>query len=266
MQYKSLIICGDSFNIGIGCRDLAKEPYGSLLGETLGIPVINLAKGSSTNLSIYLQSKYAVENLDSKDSIVLVSVTSYDRVEWFDLDAKPVNFELKMQDVNYHQYPPYGPYSYFYTIPHPMEKRKDYVGKMYTENIRGIIDYWENFVSKNNESNYYTRFKNEPNERIKVLYDYGAMILDSRINRLQSIAMINLSHTILKNAGIRHLILTHEVNAYSKFIPDNNLVELSWGQLSLNYPDDLKTLHTGPAGHKVAYQLVLDKLKKNNWI
>jgi hypothetical protein len=266
MQSKSLIICGDSFNIGIGCRDLAKEPYGSLLGNALGIPVINLAKGSSTNLSIYLQAKYAVEELDSKDSIVLVSVTSYDRVEWFNLDAKPVSFELKLQDVNYHNYPPYGPYSYFYSIPHPMENRKDYTGKMYTENIVGIIDYWENVVSKNNENNYYIRFKNEPKERIKVLYDYGAMILDPRINKLQSIAMMNLSHTILRNAGIKHLILMPELETYAAFIPEKNLVNLSWGQLSLDYPDDLKTMHTGPEGHKVACQLVIDKLKENNWI
>ena len=53
---KKIVICGDSFNIGIGCRDLANEPYGQLLSKELGIPIINLAKGSSTNLSIYLQS------------------------------------------------------------------------------------------------------------------------------------------------------------------------------------------------------------------
>ena len=27
---KNLVICGDSYNIGIGCHDLHNEPYGSL--------------------------------------------------------------------------------------------------------------------------------------------------------------------------------------------------------------------------------------------
>ena len=27
---KNLVICGDSFSIGIGCHDLNNEPYGSI--------------------------------------------------------------------------------------------------------------------------------------------------------------------------------------------------------------------------------------------
>ena len=82
----NIVICGDSFNIGIGCHDLATEPYAQLLGKELDKPVINLAKGSSTNFSIYLQAKYAVENLADKTDLVIVSHTSYDRVDWFPLD------------------------------------------------------------------------------------------------------------------------------------------------------------------------------------
>jgi hypothetical protein len=32
---KNLVICGDSFSIGIGCHNLETEPYGSLLAKKL---------------------------------------------------------------------------------------------------------------------------------------------------------------------------------------------------------------------------------------
>ena len=52
---KSIIVCGDSFSIGIGCRDLLNDPYGCLLSKELNMPLLNFAKGSSTNLSIYFR-------------------------------------------------------------------------------------------------------------------------------------------------------------------------------------------------------------------
>ena len=94
----TIVICGDSFSIGIGCRDLNNEPYGSLLSKELNMPLVNLAKGSSTNLSIYLQAKYVVDNLTDKTEIVLVSNTSYDRVNWFPLDHKFNSKELTNTD------------------------------------------------------------------------------------------------------------------------------------------------------------------------
>ena len=79
---KNLVICGCSFARGIGCVDLNKSPFGILLSEKLNLNHISLAKGSSSNFSIYLQAKYAVEKIKDVD-LVIVSVTSYDRTEWF---------------------------------------------------------------------------------------------------------------------------------------------------------------------------------------
>jgi len=218
----SIVICGDSFNVGIGCRDLANEPYGALLSKHLDKSVINLAKGSSTNLSIYLQAKYVVDELADKVELVIVSPTSYNRVEWFPFD--------------------------------------------YTHNRMGVIDYWETFASKNKESGYYARFKDEPKERSKVLYDFAGMIFDEKIERLKCIGLMTMAHQLLKQANIKHLILTHELTEYKKFMNEDNLVELSWGDLSLSHPDDLPSLHTSAQGHEVAYNTVLDKIKKNEWI
>lgn len=261
---KSLTICGDSFNIGIGCRDLINEPYGILLSRCLNKPLINLAKGSSTNLSIFLQAKYAIEKLDT--DLVLVSPTSYDRVEWFPLDYEFPDRELSLTDVNYHEYPPYGSGTYMQQLPNPMNNDKEYTGSMFTENYRGVIDYWETFASKNKDpGEYYKKFQNESNVRIKALYDFATTVHEPRINRLYTIGMMTMAHQLLKSAGIKHLILTHEVAEYSKFIDQTNIVDFSWGQLSLDYPDDLPSWHTSAQGHVKAAEIVMTRLKENGW-
>ena len=154
-----LVICGDSFAKGIGCRDLDNEPYGSIVAKELGLELVNLAKGSSTNYSIMLQALYAIDNI--KDiSLVLLTNTSYDRIEWFPAAGyTPVGVDLSNLDVNYHQYPPYHPGSYGPRIdgePHPMIDDKFYKGGMFTENLVGIIDYFDTVIDVGLEpSEYY---------------------------------------------------------------------------------------------------------------
>lgn len=262
---KKLIICGDSFNIGIGCRDLITEPYGVLLANALDRKLVNLAKGSSTNLSIYLQAEYAVEKIASQDDIVIVSHTSYDRVDWFPWDYE-CNDRVSNIDVNYHQYPPYGAESYCQVLDnHPMKDDPNYRGAMFTENFMGVIDYWETFGKNNKYSGYYARFQNEPKERMKTLYDFATTIHDDRINRLHSIGVMTMAHQLLKKHNIKHLMLTHEPNNYSKFMDEENLLWFSWGELSIEFPDDLPSWHTSSKGHIKAHDMVLNKLKENGW-
>jgi hypothetical protein len=262
---KKLIICGDSFNIGIGCIDLHTEPYGVLLANNLERELFNLAKGSSTNLSIYLQAEYAVKNIASEDDIVLVSHTSYDRVDWFPMDYK-FGHEITNVDVNYHQYPPYRAETYHQVLDkHPMQDDPLYKGGMFTENYMGVIDFWETFRKDDKYSGYYARFQNEPKERMKTLYDFATTIHDPRINRLQSIGVMTMAHQLLKKHNIKHLMLTQEPEEYAKYMDEENLVRLSWGELSVKYPDEIKTWHTGPDGHNEAYNIVLTKLKENGW-
>lgn len=271
MDKKQIIMCGDSFSAGIGCKDLINDPAVALVAKELNKPYFNLAKGSSTNLSIFLQVKYAVEKLASTTDLVLIGNTSYDRVDWFPLDMTFSSGEISMTDVNYHEYPPFMPGSYvvpggFINPHHPMENDADYSGKMFTENYMGVIDYWENFGSKNIPNNYYKRFDNEPKERMKTLYDFATQIHEPRINRIFSIGVLTMAHNLLKNAGINHLIFTQEPNAYANYIQAENLVEISWGQLSLDYPDTIGSWHTSEQGHQVAANRVLEKLKLNGWI
>lgn len=265
-------MCGDSFARGIGCHDLLNEPVGSLVAKELDLELINLAKGSSTNLSIFLQMKYTAEKLRDSTYLVLVGNTSYDRVEWFPLDTDMSGVgEITNEMVNYHQYPPYMEYSYHVkgkniTLPNPMADDPDYTGTMYTENYMGVIDFWETYGKKKKTSTYYQRFENEPLSRMKTLYEFATTVHEPRINRIYSIGVLTMGHELLKRAGLRHLIFSQEVDAYARYIDRENLVDISWGQLSLDYPDDLPSYHTSAEGHKVARDRVMAKLKENGWI
>jgi hypothetical protein len=261
----NLVICGDSFNIGIGCRDLDNEPYGQLLSKELGIPIINLAKGSSTNLSIFLQVQYAVEKLKDTTEYVIFSHTSYDRLDWFPPDCAN-HRDISLTDVNYHEYPPYGVNSYMTRIPHPLKDDVNYSGKMYTENVMGIIDFWETRENKEiPDTDYYHRFKYEPKYRMKMLYDYGINIMHPAIERLKGISNMVLAHTVLRSANIKHLLLTDEPGEYSKYMPKENIAQVDWGKLSNDFPDDIPTLHTSAAGHKIVADTILKKFEQNGW-
>jgi hypothetical protein len=259
---KNLVICGDSFSVGIGCHDLHNEPYGSLLAKKLGLNLINLAKGSSTNLSISLQVKHAVDNIPNVE-LLIVGNTCYHRTEWFPEDARE-DRDANNLNVNYHQYPPYGEGTYPYLLEHPMKDDSRYRGEMLTENWYGVIDYVENILDKHNnvnESTYFKKFKNERPERMRLLKQYYLEFFDSRIQRQYDMAVIIKSHVLLKNKGIKHFVLTND-NEFNLYIPNENLVNVDWGKLSQKYPDDLKSLHTSWEGQKEVYETIVQKINR----
>lgn len=260
---KNLVICGDSFNIGIGCHDLHTEPYGSLLSNDLNLNLINLAKGSSSNFSIFLQVKYAIENIKNID-LMCIGVTTYNRTEWFPENYKH-SHNLKNTNVNYHQYPPFGKDSYAYILPNPMISDTEYNGKMLTENFNSIIDYVDNCMDNPNwKSNYYARFDTESKNRMRLLKEYYLEIFDDSIQRQYDIGMMNLAHTLLKSNGINHLFLTYDTE-FNQYISTENLVDVDFMKLSKQYPDDMGTMHTSSKGHIIVFDNVTTKLKQNGW-
>jgi hypothetical protein len=267
---KRLIVCGDSFNIGIGCRDLRKEPYGSLLAESTGRKLVNLAKGSSTNLSIWLQVKYAVYNLNANENdIVLVNETSSERYNWFP-EGKEINRELTNLDVNYHDYPPYGKRSYQpeQYMTHPMSNQSEYTGKMITENIAGVIDYLDRFLAQgdNQRGKYYNRLADEPVTKLKLLRDFYTSIHNDQISQIQSRALMTMSHSLLHNKNIKHVMLLPNFQAYQDTVLEQNKMHLSWGELTMKYPDTVGTGHASEQGHIEAFEMILNKLIENGWI
>jgi hypothetical protein len=253
-----IVVCGDSFSIGIGCHDLKNEPYGALLSKELDKEVVNYSKGSSTNLSILLQVKYAIEKNPDID-LIFIGVTSYNRFDWF-----PHN-HIHLSNVNYHQYPPYGKDTYPYLLENPMKDDPQYNGQMLTENYYGVVDYVDNVLTqKRGAGDYFVKFKKERPERMKLLRNFYAEIFDDQIQRQYDMGLMVMAHNLLKNKGINHLILTSDAE-FTTYISKENLVNVDWYVLSEQYPDDLNTLHTSAEGQKVAYKNVLRKIKNNGW-
>lgn len=254
----NLVVCGDSFSIGIGCDDLITDPYGSLLSNKLNKNLINLAKGSSSNFSIYLQVKYAIENIKDID-LLFIGTTSYTRTEWFP-DGSNINNEIKNTDVNYHQYPPYSKNTYHQILNHPMINDPNYNGVMLTENYYGIVDYVKDVIIKGNDrGEYYSKFKNESNEKMKLLYDYYFNFYDDKIQKYYDIGVILMSHVLLKNNGIKHYILTSD-NFVLDYIPNECIININWQYLCDKYPDKYNTLHTSSEGQKIVYNEIIKKL------
>jgi hypothetical protein len=169
---KNIVVCGDSFSIGIGCPNIKKEPYGSLLAKELDANLLNFAKGSSSNFSILLQVKYAIENVKDIDFLCVGMTCNY-RTEWFKDDYDFDN-EIKNTDVNYHEYPPYGKDTNNVLLDkHPMQDDPNYKGGMFTENYMGIVNYYESVIKKKEKfGNYFSKFDSESPEKMKILYDY----------------------------------------------------------------------------------------------
>lgn len=266
---KRLIVCGDSFNIGIGCNDLNTEPYSILLAQQYGIPVVNLAKGSSTNLSIWLQVQHAVERLGaSTDDLVLVNETSSNRFNWFPesyTEKKPLTNLL----VNYHQYPPYGADSYHHRLPeHPMQSDPEYQGVMYTENIAGVYDYYDNFLSRGHDQRgrYYDRLTTESPQRLKLMMEFYASIYDENISQLQSRAFMMQCHLLLSRLNIKHLMMLPNPYPVQDMVPAENLFRLHWGEITMEYPDTIPSGHAHAGGHEYAAGIISEKLKKNGWM
>jgi len=262
---KNIVVCGDSFSVGIGCYNLKTEPYGSLLANHFDKNLINLAKGSSSNFSIFLQAKYAVQNIKDID-FVCVAITSYNRTEWFpENEHHSKHWELNNTDVNYHQYPPYGRDTYPMILRNPLQSDKSYNGKMFTENYLGIVDYVDNVLDKGLDLNYFTKFKNERPERMRLLKNYFLEIFDESIQRQYDIGMITLAHTLLKNAGIKHYILTWDTE-FKRYIPRENLIWVDWGELSKKYPDEMGSYHTSEIGHKLVFETIIEKINNTKTI
>lgn len=268
---KRLIVCGDSFNIGIGCYDLNKEPYGSLLAEQTDRKLVNLAKGSSTNLSIWLQVKYAVYNLHANDDdIILVNETSSERFNWFPENSTIDPYkEISNLDVNYHDYPPYGNYSYVTHIldRHPMQDEPNYTGAMITENVAGVIDYLDVFVARgiDQRGSYYNRLVDEPVAKLKLIRDFYSSVYNEKLSQMQSNAFMVMSHSLLKNKKLKHVMLLPNMWGYEDLIDDENKMNLSWGELTIKYPDTIGSGHSSPKGHLEARDMILNKLKQNGW-
>jgi hypothetical protein len=71
---------------------------------------------------------------------------------------------------------------------------------------------------------------------------------------------------LLRNKKLKHLMMLPNIWAYTDTVIDENKMYLSWGELTMKYPDNVGSGHSSPQGHIEARDMILKKLKENGWV
>lgn len=246
---RQLIICGDSFHCGIGCTNIPTQTYGKLTASQLGLELVMLARGSASNYIVSLQGKYAA-HFKNGQHIVVLGTTSYDRVEWLAEGTSLDNRYVSLYDVNYHMYPPHYHTPLLHDQPIKFHLQDDplYSPKIYSEQVVAFSDYFNN-NNRNVKNGYYTRFKDEPIDKLKLIEHNYINIVDSHIKRDYDIGLILTAYTLLKKAGANCIIASDDTVFAELVQSPGDYFAPDWTRLVKSYPDTIGTLHTSEVGH-----------------
>jgi len=258
-----MVVCGDSYNAGIGCVNMHTQAYGVVTAQHFDWDLITLARGSASNYAVHLQAMYAAELLPH---LVIIGQTSYDRLEWvMDTHSKPAHEQPTLHNLNYHLYPPHHFPQPHHDKPMPfhLQDSADYKPYLLTEQVGGIDDYLTRF-KKNPGFPYYERLHTEPREKLELIRDYYVNCVDYAIKRDYDIGLLLQAYTFLKRKGINCLILTRDIGLFGKFIDQADLMHQDWWYLSNIYPDTIGSMHTSEIGHQDTADRLIAKIKENN--
>lgn len=261
----NLVICGDSFNVGIGLVDMVKQRYGQLLANKLGYDLTVLARGSASNYAVFLQGVFASEMIP-KPKCVILSVTSYDRIEWLANELED-HVTPYLTNLNYHQYPPHhhpqphhdGPLDFY------LKDNPNYNPKLLTEQVGAIPDYI-NLLKNKHSSSYYERLHSQSVEKLEMLLEhYLTVWSNNTIKHDYDRGLILSAYTRIKNNGIHCLILSSDL-AFNNLIPKDDIVYHSWGELTRKYPDTIGSLHADYPAHEYTADLILERMVANGYV
>lgn len=262
---KILVVCGDSFNYGIGCLNLDTEPYGPRVANYFNYDLIRLARGSASNYIIYLQSKFAID-IQPKPHLIIIGTTSIDRIEWV-AENKRIENTPKLEQVNYHLYPPH-----YHTPPghdKPMnfylKDSPNYSPAILSEQVIAFSDY-QNVLKgiKKGLYDYYTRLHTEPLEKIKLIEDYYMQIFNTNIKRDYDRGVIMMGYHAVKKAGIKCIICSNDIEFKNLVEKEEEFFNADWGRLVAAYPDLTGSMHTSGDGHKDLADRLIDHIKLHN--
>lgn len=260
MNKRKLVVCGDSFSVGIGCTNMLEQAYGVLVANELNLDLITLARGSASNYAIYLQAQMA-SMLEETPELVIIGQTSFDRVEWV-AEGNDQAWNHTLYNLNYHQYPPHhftqphhaGPLPFF------LKDNPCYNPYLLSEQV-GAIDDCLSIRKKGQNTGYYKRLSTESDEKLKLIRDYYVRIFDPGIKRDYDNGLIVQAYTLLRKKNIRVLILSCDLKM-KDLINEEDLLWQDWGKISAMYPDTIGSMHCSHLGHEDTAFRILDKLKK----
>jgi hypothetical protein len=264
MAKKNMVVCGDSYNVGIGLKKMLTSRYSQLVCDQLDWDLTMLARGSASNYAIHLQAKYAA-TLENIPNLVVISITSFDRIEWLE-DGASCPYEITLNNLNYHLYPPHFlPQPHHDVLSFHLKDDPKYNPILLTEQITAFKDYFDNFKNKN--SIYYRRLFTESDDKLQLIKEYYTQIWEHPIKRDYDLGLISKSYYTLKKLGINCIILSSAKNVpmVYDFIPSEDIVDVDWGELSHLYPDSIGSYHCDETAHKIIAEKLYDRILKNGY-
>jgi hypothetical protein len=250
---KTLVVCGDSYNYGIGCVDLATTPYAVKTAQHFNWELVRLARGSASNYIIYLQGMYAAD-MAIQPHLIVLGETSYDRTEWISSSAKTIVNNYSALNINYHQYPPHNvsgsPEFYFKDDP-------QYCPVLLSEQISGI-DHCLSIRKTNQHA--YDRLAAESDNKLQLIRDHYLEVTEYAIKAKYDVGLILQAYTYIKRKGIPVIILTRNIDAYKDLVDAPDLMFQDWYELSNVYPDTIGSLHTSEVGHADTANRLIKKI------
>ena len=261
----NLVVCGDSFNVGIGLVDMEKQRYGQLVANKLDYDLTVLARGSASNYAVFLQGNFS-SNMTPKPSCVILSVTSYDRIEWLENEQEN-HITPDLTNLNYHQYPPH-----YHAQPHHsgpldfhLKNHPNYNPKLLTEQVGAIPDYIS-LLKKKNSAEYYKRLHSQSVDKLEMLLKhYMTVWANNTIKHDYDRGLILSAYTRIKNNGINCLVLAGD-HEFSKLIPKNDLITHCWGELSKKYPDTIGSQHADYPAHVYTADIIIERMVANGYV
>lgn len=254
---KKLVVCGDSFNCGLGCEDLFTEPYGVLLAKKLNMELITLARGGASNFSIHLQAEYAVQHIEH--DLLIISTTSYDRIEWLSENSRNIH-RPTAANINYHQYPPHN--GNYQGKPPPdfyFKNKPEYNPGLLTEQIGGI-DYYVTRRNKEGATDYFKKLHSEPISKLQLMIDYNVQVMNDHIKEQYDMGVIFKAYTKAKRKNIQCLVLTDNPELI-ELVDPNDLHKMNWFGLGAQYPDRIGSGHCTPEAHAIVANDIFNKLQ-----
>jgi hypothetical protein len=264
---KSIIVCGDSFNYGIGCTNLHTKPYGVLTAKHFNWDLVRLARGSASNFTIYLQGAYAA-TMTPKPHLIILGTTSCDRIEWIATGkTEDTNIPLTALDINYDLYPPH-----YHTPPlhdAPMDfhfkNNPNYAPKILSEQVIAFSEYLK-LAKANNKTDYYKRLHTESIEKVELMENYYFDIFDSRIKTDYDRGVILMAYKMIKKQGINCIIFSSDSNFKDLVDDPRDYYNQDWGRCTRLWPDTVNSMHTGDGGHQDTAERLIEHIEMNGFL
>ena len=252
-----LVTCGDSFACGSGLEDedCFEKSYAGLTASKIGVPQKVLARPGCCNYIIWLQIKYAVENIaKTQKPFVLITMTNAARTTWFKpFNNKPEGTEPSIEYLNYQDYPPYDTHTRK-TLRRPIPVQTD--NTMQSETLTNL----DTFLDTNQKASW-PQFQHESNARIKILRDWVADFFNFDIKNEYDNGILTQGHLLLKKHNIPHLFMGWQPQ-FGDLLPEENYVANDWGFYSREYPDARETGHCDYTGHRLVHEAIWNKVEQ----